>query len=141
MSLLFFPVQDGFRAQGVPQENPEEPFFLREQVGLVIVPVTAKDRAGNLVEDLTKDNFQVFEDGKKREIRLFSTATNPLSAVILLDGEMPQKYMQLVEKTLASLSNSFDPNDEQALYLFDRTVRRLQPFTQDLVSSYVKEVS
>ena len=131
LSLLFFSVQDGFRAQGVPQEDPEEPFLLREQVGLVIVPVTAKDRAGNLVEDLTKDNFQVFEDGKRREILLFSTATNPLSAVILLDGEMPQKYMQLIEKTLASLSNSFDPNDEQALYLFDRSVHRLQPFTQD----------
>ncbi len=131
VGLFLVSVRDGFRAQETPQEISEEPFVLREQVGLVIVPVTAKDRAGNLVDNLTQDNFQVFEDGKEREIRFFSTEIRPLSAVILLDGELPQKYMQMVERTLASLSNSFEPNDERALYMFDRTVRRVQPFTQD----------
>ena len=131
LGLLLASVQDGFRAQEAPRESPQEPFVLREQVGLVIVPVTVKDRAGNLVDDLTQEDFRVFEDGNEREIRFFSTEITPLSAVILLDGDLPQKYMQMVERTLASLSNSFEPDDERALYLFDRTIRRVQPFTQD----------
>ena len=131
LGLLLASVQDGFRAQEAPRESPQEPFVLREQVGLVIVPVTVKDRAGNLVDDLTQEDFRVFEDGNEREIRFFSTEITPLSAVILLDGDLPQKYMQMVERTLASLSNSFEPDDERALYLFDRTIRRVQPFIQD----------
>src|SRR5467141_889607 len=38
---------------------------------LVLVNVVAHDKKGNLVRDLTKGDFTLFEDGKKQEISSF----------------------------------------------------------------------
>src|SRR6266436_6681813 len=38
---------------------------------LVLVNVVARDKKGNLVRDLKKSDFTLFEDGKKQEISTF----------------------------------------------------------------------
>src|SRR4029077_5669190 len=38
---------------------------------LVLVNVVARDKKGNLVRDLKKEDFALFEDGKKQEISTF----------------------------------------------------------------------
>jgi Ca-activated chloride channel family protein len=52
------------RAQRVP--------LFRSGVDLVNVAVTVTDRKGALVTDLTADDFEVYEDGKRQEIRYFA---------------------------------------------------------------------
>jgi Ca-activated chloride channel family protein len=47
-----------------------QPFSAR--VDLVNVAVTVTDRKGNLVADLTLDDFEIHEDGKKQTIRYFA---------------------------------------------------------------------
>ena len=44
----------------------------RGGVDLVNVGVTVTDRKGNLVADLTQDDFEIYEDGKKQAVRFFS---------------------------------------------------------------------
>src|SRR6185369_2914260 len=44
----------------------------RGGVDLVNVGVTVTDRKGNLVTDLTVDDFEIYEDGKKQTPRYFS---------------------------------------------------------------------
>src|SRR5215212_1970520 len=41
------------------------------QVTIVEVPVTVVDRAGNAVRNLTKDDFELYDEGKKVPIEYF----------------------------------------------------------------------
>ena len=117
-------------APGVQQSDVQtQPFTLKENVHLVVVPVIVKDGDGHLVQDLTRDDFRVFEDKKQRSIQYFSNELTPISALILLDTGMSAKSLATVRSQLRSLSNAFGPNDEAALYFFDKHIRLGQDFT------------
>jgi VWFA-related protein len=107
----------------------KEPFTLKENVHLVVVPVSVKDRDGGLVEDLTRDDFSVFQDGKPRPIQYFSNEPTPISALVLLDTGMSAKSLATVRSQLRSISNAFGPSDEVALYFFDKHIELVQDFT------------
>src|SRR5262249_30841061 len=49
-----------------------QPTF-RSGIDLVTFSVTVTDRKGNLVTDLTADDFEVYEDGRKQTINSFAT--------------------------------------------------------------------
>ena len=70
----------------------------------VIVPVTVKDSQGRLVGDLQKDEFRVFADGVEQKILQFTADPFPLSAVILIDNDLPQKQAEQVQKSLTTIS-------------------------------------
>jgi len=55
----------------VPRAAQQVPVF-RGGVDLVHVGVTVTDRKGTLVTDLTADDFEILEDGKKQTVALFS---------------------------------------------------------------------
>jgi Ca-activated chloride channel family protein len=115
---------------GLPQSDDQtQPFTLKENVHLVVVPVTAKDRDGRLVQDLTRGDFEILEDGKQRPIQYFSNELTPISALILLDTGMSAKSLAIVRSQLSSLSNAFGPSDEVALYFFDQHIHLGQDFT------------
>src|SRR3979490_2402059 len=61
---------------------------------LVILPVTVKDRSGNLVPDLGRDEFRVFEDDVEQKIDVFTAEAFPLSMIILLDNDLKDKDAQ-----------------------------------------------
>ena len=47
----------------------------RKNVTVVNVLFTVKDKHGALIPNLSKDNFELFEDGKPQTIKYFSTKT------------------------------------------------------------------
>ena len=49
-----------------------EPLVFRSGVNLVLVDVVARDKKGAVVKGLSKDDFELFEDGKKQDILSFS---------------------------------------------------------------------
>jgi VWFA-related protein len=54
------------------QPDPAAPqAVIRATTELVLVNVVARDKKGNLVRDLKKSDFTLFEDGKKQEISTF----------------------------------------------------------------------
>lgn len=57
--------------------QPQQPTF-RVQVDYVEVDVVVTDRQGNLVRDLKKEDFQVFEDGKAQTINAFTHVDIPV---------------------------------------------------------------
>jgi Ca-activated chloride channel family protein len=57
----------------------------RADVRAVAVYATVRDGSGHLVPDLDRDAFQVFEDGRPRQIAVFSRDPQPLSVAIMLD--------------------------------------------------------
>lgn len=129
-------------SSSAPTAGQKPEYALKEKVRLVTVPVTVKDKRGDLVEDLRQEDFLILEDGQQRPIQLFSNESALLSAVILLDAGLSESSAAAVRSSLGSLSNSFAAMDEEALYIFDNSVRLVQDFTSqtDLWSGLGKKV-
>src|SRR5687768_15933824 len=73
-----------------------QPTF-RTGVDLVTLGVTTVDKKGNLITDLTQDDFEVFEDGKPQRLTHF---TRGLGA-----GEGPAAHLGLMLDTSASMES------------------------------------
>jgi len=106
------------------------------------VPVTVKDRQGQLVGDLTKDQFRIFVDGVEQKIATFSSDPVPLSAVVLLDNDLSGKVTPHVQNSLTTISAGFGPSDEVALLTFDQFPRTVSDFSfnNDLLYTKLKRL-
>jgi VWFA-related protein len=118
--------------QSPVQEQPSDPRAkIRSTVELVVVPVTVKDSKGNLVDDIRKDEFRIFEDGVEQQISLFSADAFPLSAVVLLDDDLKPKAAGQLQKSLLAIAGAFSESDEVALAKFASFFTPVLDFTQD----------
>jgi VWFA-related protein len=106
-------------------------YRLRTSVDLVLVPVTVKDSDNNLVADLQRENFRLFEDGEEQPIRHFSVDPFPLSALLLVDAGLDPRQYQTVQESLSVFLSAIGPYDEFALYAFDTYPRQILDFTRD----------
>ena len=98
---------------------------------LVILPVTVKDRSGNLVPDLRRDEFRVFEDNIEQKIDVFTAEAFPLSMVILLDNDLKEKDAQQVRKSLDAVVGGLSLEDEAFICRFDEFFHPGNGFTTD----------
>src|SRR3970282_1674033 len=62
----------------------QEPTF---RSGSRVVPsyVTVVDASNRLVTDLTRDDFEVFDNGRPQEITIFDNEVRPFTVVVMLD--------------------------------------------------------
>jgi len=58
----------------------------RSGTDLVDVYATVRLKTGVIASDLTREDFQLFEDGQPREIAVFSHSIQPLSVAMILDN-------------------------------------------------------
>lgn len=112
------PVQAAPPGSAAPQQGGTRARIVA-RTDLVIVPVTVKNNPGQLIGDLTKDEFRVFADGVEQQIILFDSSPFPLSAVVLIDNDLSDKPAAQVQKSLKSIAGGFGPNDEVALVTYD----------------------
>jgi len=98
---------------------------------LVILPVTVKDRSGNLVPDLQRDEFRVFEDNVEQKIDVFTAEAFPLSMIILLDNDLKEKDAQQVRKSLDAVVGGLSLEDEAFICRFDEFFHPGKGFTTD----------
>src|SRR5215475_1639334 len=57
--------------QDAPSPPQQPQYRMRVTSELVLVNVVARDRHGNLIRDLKREDFSVAEDGKKQDISTF----------------------------------------------------------------------
>jgi len=58
---------------------------MRVAVNLVMVDVTAKTKAGQILGDLKKEDFELREDGAPQKVEIFSRDELPLNVALVLD--------------------------------------------------------
>lgn len=108
------------QAQVRPETDEEA---IRIETNLIEVPVSVFDRDGRVISGLRKENFILYEDGKKQEIAEFFIAQTPFEIVLLLDtsgsarGELP-----LIRRAAHTFIDSLRPGDKVALIAYN-TVR------------------
>ena len=86
-------------------QSPQQPTF-RSRSETVAIYATVTDRSGRLVPGLTKDNFEVREDGRRVDVTLFSNDPQPATVAIMLD--MSQSIGTKVLRTRDSTQRFID---------------------------------
>jgi Ca-activated chloride channel family protein len=124
-------------ATPMPGQQPnsgETPTF-KVDVQLVNLFVTVLDQNGGPVASLTKENFEIYEDGHAEKIAVFSHESElPLSIVLAVDTSLSTKRELKLELDSARrfAHSIMRPIDALALYQFSEVVDELVPFTADL---------
>jgi Ca-activated chloride channel homolog len=108
---------------------------IKVNVKLVNIFVTVTDEHGSPVGSLTKDNFQVFEDGHPQKISIFGKESElPLSIVLDIDTSLStRKDLPLELGSARRFAHTIiRPVDALSLYDFSEVVSQDLPFTSDL---------
>jgi len=99
---------------------------------LVVLPVTAKDRHGNLVPDLHREEFRIYDDNVEQSIDVFTAEAFPLSLVVLIDDDLKAMDAAQMAPTLRAITAGISPSDEALICRFDLAFYRAEGFTGDL---------
>jgi VWA domain-containing protein len=124
-------------AQNPSSTTPTSKDNIRVTVRVVNVPVTVLDKHGLPVIDLTKDDFQVFEDGRAQAIKYFYRGTRPpLRIGLILDTSNSARRKLTFEQDAASefvfnMLKGRSSQNEIFLQTFDATSSVIQNFTND----------
>ena len=108
---------------------------LKVNVEVVQLFFNVKDKHGALIPGLTKDNFELFEDGKPQTIKYFKAESDlPLTLGILLDTSGSQLRVLDMEKTVGGsfLESTLRPKDEAFVISFGTDITLLQDFTNSV---------
>jgi Ca-activated chloride channel homolog len=105
---------------------------IKLEARLVNLNVSAVNRAGLAVPNLTKENFSVLEDGVKQNIAFFETNDQPVNLMLLLDlSESTKKKIKLIKKAASRFVDSLLPADRVAVAAFTRRFYQISDLTSD----------
>jgi VWFA-related protein len=125
--------QEPADAQKPEDQGPAE--TLKVNVNVVGLFFNVKDKHGALIPNLTKDDFQVFEDGKLQTIKYFAAESNlPLTLGILIDSSGSQRNVLDMEKQVggAFLRQILTNKDEAYVIDFNVDATLVQDYTRDV---------
>ena len=124
------PQQDNFQQPPPETKGPgEKGFTIPVSVNYVDVPVTVRDKKGNLVPGLTWRQFRVYEDGQRQRIAFFTVDPYPLSVAFVIDQSLPSDVMKKVNESLAALQGAFAPADTVAVFTYNTSPEMMTDFT------------
>jgi VWFA-related protein len=138
--MLFFrvPVLTALAAVAVfAQQKPLKPLPedqepIRVNVKVVNVLCSVRNKQGGLVGNLTKDDFQLKEDGKPQTIKYFARETDlPLTIGLLVDVSTSQERLIEIERQAASqfFTQVLRKQDLAFLISFGEDAELLQDYT------------
>jgi len=114
-------------------QEAQPPASFSTDVNVVNVFATVRDKRGEIVQNLTKEDFLLQEDGRPQTIRYFSRQSDlPLTLGLLVDTSGSERRMLGTEKqaSLSFLEQVLRPDrDKVFLIHFDREVELLQDLT------------
>jgi len=106
---------------------------IRVKVDLVNVSFSVRDSRGALVENLTKDDFEVLEDAVPQKISFFSRSSDvPLTLGLIVDASGSQEHYSKQHKhdLEVFLQDVLGPKDRAFMLCFGNHLRLVSDFTQ-----------
>jgi VWFA-related protein len=123
-------------SQDQKSEDSQQPTeTLKVNVNVVQLFFNVKDKHGMLIPNLTKNDFDIAEDGTPQTVKYFTAESNlPLTIGMMIDASGSQRNVIDMEKEVggAFLRQILTDKDESFVISFDITVDLLQDFTRDV---------
>jgi Ca-activated chloride channel homolog len=121
----------GVLAAAAPSAQAPQSTF-RAGSELVRVFATVLDKDGRLVTNLTKDQFEIRDDGKPQPLALFDNTPQPIKLIEMLDvsGSM-EGNLPLLREASDALFGRLRPDDLARVGTFGHEVKISEPFTHD----------
>jgi VWFA-related protein len=116
-------------------DQSESTETLKVNVNVVQLFFNVKDKRGALIPNLTKNDFQIFENGKPETIKYFTPESNlPLTLGILIDSSGSQERVLGMEKEIGGAFLSQILTDKDLAFVLDFNVNAnlLQDFTNSV---------
>lgn len=109
----------------------QQPTF-RTTTRIVPVLTTVTDGSGRLVPDLEREEFAIFDDGKRQEIVLFENTVQPFTVVVMLDfsGSMTA-HLDLLKQGTEQFLLRMLPEDKGQVGAFSDKIMLSGAFTSD----------
>ncbi len=108
---------------------------LRVETDLVSILASVTDANGRPIPDLTRDSFELFEEGVPQEIARFEPETNrPLDLALMVDSSM-SAFKDLKFETEAAahfIRQVVRPGDRLCVFEFSESVTQLGDFSDDV---------
>jgi VWFA-related protein len=117
------------------QDQDQAAATVKINVNIVQLFFNVKDKKGGLIPGLTKNDFQLFEDGKPQTIKYFAAESNlPLTLGILIDASGSQARVLDMEKQVGGdfLTQILREKDLAFVLSFDVQSELLQDFTSSV---------
>ena len=100
----------------------------------VSLPVTVRDSAGLLVNDLTRKDFRVFEDGVDQPLSDLSLRKVPVDVALIVDASSSvADNLEDFRKAAEGFASHLASDDRVSLIQFDDRIVMLQDWTRSLV--------
>jgi VWFA-related protein len=106
---------------------------IKVDVDLVNIYFTVRNKANGLVGNLQKDDFEIYENGKKQDVKFFARETDlPLTIGLLVDVSPSQRNLIGIERRAASqfFNQVLRKKDSAFLISFGAEIDLLQDSTQ-----------
>ena len=110
----------------------QDPTVMRVAVNLVMIDATVKTKAGQIMGDLKKDDFELREDGVPQNVQVFSRDELPLNVALVLDlSDSIGPFLGPLREAANTALSSLKPEDEVALFTFSTEAELRVPFSTD----------
>jgi len=129
-ALVLFPVARPQQQEQKPAEDISP--TIQVEVNLVSLLASVRDKRGTLINNLTKDDFTLTEDGQPQTIKYFTKETDlPLTIGLLVDVSASQRNLIEIEREAAYqfFSQVLRKKDLAFLISFGEEAELLQDFT------------
>jgi Ca-activated chloride channel homolog len=132
----------GLSAAALAAQQPQGPIF-KTGTQVVSLFVTVADAQKRLVPDLTKDDFEVFDNEKSQAITYFDNSIHPITVVVMLDtsGSMTLT-IDLLKRAAEQFLIRLLPDDKAKVGAFNDKVQISARFSnnRDQLISAVKDL-
>ena len=108
---------------------PQQPSF-RSGARTVPLYVTVTDTGGRLAPGLTRDEFEVLDEGKTQSISLFDTEIQPITVVVMIDTSASMTAnLEFVKAGAEQFFLRLLPRDRGRIGAFNDKIQFASPFT------------
>ncbi len=123
LSILLLSTITFSQDQKVKPVTEDDGEILKIETQLVDVPIVVTDNSGKPILNLKRENFDIFEDGKKQEIAEFIATNAPFEVALLLDTSGSTRAdLRLIKRSAAMFINSLRPGDKVSIISFNTKI-------------------
>lgn len=114
-------------------QDPDQEDIVRVRTDLVTMAVTVVDSRGHRVAGLKQEDFVMRYEGQVVKIGHFSSGTDRVALVFLLDGSgSARDYLAKQREAALTLFSRFGPGSQVAVANFGNKTKLTVPFTDDV---------